>query len=53
LGNGLRKYLARILRGFDLKVGKTKPSRFGSRVEELVAGHATLEIVANELLPVL
>src|SRR5271165_2687272 len=39
-----------ILRGFGLKVGATKPTRFGSRIEELVAGHATLEIVAKALL---
>jgi transposase len=39
-----------ILRGFGLKVGATKPNRFGVRVEELVAGHATLETVAKALL---
>jgi transposase len=39
-----------ILRGFGLKVGGTKPNRFGSRIEELVAGHATLETVAKALL---
>jgi len=39
-----------ILRGFGLKVGATKPTRFGSRIEELVAGHATLETVAKALL---
>jgi transposase len=39
-----------ILRGFGLKVGGTKPNRFGSRIEELVAGHAMLETVAKALL---
>ena len=39
-----------ILRGFGLKVGATKPNRFGCRIEELVAGHATLETVAKALL---
>jgi transposase len=39
-----------ILRGFGLKVGETKPTRFGCRIEELVAGHATLETVAKALL---
>ena len=33
-----------------LKVGETKPNRFGRRIEELVAGHATLEIIAKALL---
>src|SRR5450759_5262553 len=35
-----------ILRGFGLKVGPTKPTRFALRIEELVAGHATLEAVS-------
>jgi len=39
-----------ILRGFGLKVGKTNPNRFALRVEELVAGHSTLEIVGKALL---
>jgi transposase len=39
-----------ILRGFGLKVGVTKPNRFGNRIEELVAGHVTLEVVAKALL---
>src|SRR5262252_1921135 len=39
-----------ILRGFGLKIGKTNPNRFGLRVEELVAGHPTLEIIGKALL---
>jgi transposase len=38
------------LRGFGLKIGETTPVRFGARVEELVAGHSTLETVAASLL---
>jgi transposase len=41
-----------ILRGFGLKVGPTTPKRFAGRIGELVAGHATLEIVAASLLAV-
>jgi transposase len=41
-----------ILRGFGLKVGPTTPKRFAGRIRELVAGHATLEIVAASLLAV-
>lgn len=39
-----------ILRGFGLKVGATTPKHFARRIEELVAGHATLEIIATALL---
>jgi transposase len=39
-----------ILRGFGLKVGPTTPKRFARRIRELVAGHATLEVVAVALL---
>lgn len=39
-----------ILRGFGLKVGRTTPKRFPGRIRELVAGHATLEVVAEALL---
>lgn len=39
-----------ILRGFGLKVGKTRPCSFEARVWELVAGHATLTSVAEALL---
>jgi transposase len=34
-----------ILRGFGLKVGSTTPKRFARRIEELVAGHSTLEVI--------
>ncbi len=39
-----------ILRGFGLKVGKTRQRTFASRVRELVAGHPTLLLVAEALL---
>jgi transposase len=39
-----------ILRGFGLKVGKTRPNRFGLRIKELVSGHPTLEIIGKALL---
>jgi transposase len=41
-----------ILRGFGLKVRPTTPKRFAVRIRELVAGHATLEVVAASLLAV-
>jgi transposase len=41
-----------ILRGFGLKVGKTTPRQFDGRIKELVAGHASLEVVATALLAV-
>jgi transposase len=41
-----------VLRGFGLKVGPTKPKRFAARIRELVAGQATLEVVAASLLAV-
>jgi transposase len=41
-----------ILRGFGLKVGKTTPRHFEGRIRELVAGHASLEVVAAGLLAV-
>src|SRR5207302_4101399 len=41
-----------ILRGFGLKVGPTTPKRFVGRIRELVAGHATLEVLAGSLLAV-
>jgi transposase len=41
-----------ILRSFGLKVGPTTPKRFAGRIRELVAGQATLEIVAASLLAV-
>src|SRR5512144_18782 len=39
-----------ILRGFGRKVGKTTPRMFEGRIRELVAGHATLTIIAEALL---
>jgi transposase len=36
-----------ILRGFGLKVGKTTPTRFAGRIQELVAGHPQLEAIAE------
>lgn len=41
-----------ILRGFGLKVGKTTPRTFSSRVRELVEGHPTLELIAASVLKV-
>jgi transposase len=40
------------LRGFGLKVGKTTELGFAGRIEELVAGHPHLEMIANALLSV-
>jgi transposase len=39
-----------VLRGFGLKVGAISRGRFEMRVGELVAGHATLEIVISAML---
>jgi transposase len=39
-----------ILRGFGLKVGKTTPTRFADRLRQLVANHATLQLIADALL---
>ncbi len=39
-----------ILRGFGLKVGPTTPKTFEGRVQELVAHHDTLGMIANALL---
>ena len=41
-----------ILRGFGFKVGETTSVRFGARINELVAGHPTLETIAAILLAV-
>ncbi len=41
-----------ILRGFGLKVGKTTELKFAGRIEELVAGHPHLQVVAEALLAV-
>jgi len=39
-----------ILRGFGLKIGPTTPARFEGRIRELVAGHPSLEVIADGLL---
>jgi transposase len=39
-----------VLRGFGLKVGPTTPRTFANRVRELVAGHATLSMIAEAML---
>ena len=41
-----------ILRGFGLRVGPTTPVRFEGRIRELVAGHPSLETIAQGLLAV-
>lgn len=41
-----------ILRGFGLKVGKTTERTFAGRIEQLVAGHPRLEMIARALLQV-
>jgi transposase len=41
-----------ILRGFGLKAGRTTSRRFGGRIKELVAGNASLEVIAEALLAV-
>jgi transposase len=41
-----------ILRGFGLKVGKTTEREFAGRIEDLVAGHPHLQIIAKALLSV-
>jgi transposase len=41
-----------ILRGFGLKVGKTTNRAFAVRIRELVAGHPSLETIAEALLSV-
>jgi len=41
-----------ILRGFGLKVGKTTPTRFAGRIKDLVAGHPSLEVIAQAMLAV-
>jgi transposase len=40
------------LRTFGLKVGRTTPARFVTRVRELVAGNPTLSLIAEALLTV-
>ncbi len=41
-----------ILRGFGLKVGKTTSNRFAARINELVVGQPTLEVIAAAMLAV-
>jgi transposase len=41
-----------LLRNFGLKVGRTTPRSFAGRIEELVAGHPSLEMIARALLAV-
>jgi transposase len=41
-----------ILRGFGLKVGKTTELRFAGRIRGLVAGHPSLQAIAEALLSV-
>jgi transposase len=41
-----------ILRGFGLKVGPTTSNRIAGRIKELVAGHPSLEVIAEALLAV-
>jgi transposase len=41
-----------ILRGFGLKVGKVSARLFEGRIRELVAGHSSLEKIADALLSV-
>src|SRR5215204_1147999 len=41
-----------ILRGFGLKVGKTTQRSFAERIRELMANHASLEMIAEALLSV-
>jgi transposase len=40
------------LRNFGLKVGKTTSPQFAARIRKLVAGHGTLEAIAESLLAV-
>jgi transposase len=46
----LENHLRGILRGFGLKVGKTTTKSFPGRIRELVAGHGTLEMIAQAML---
>src|SRR5262245_7363505 len=41
-----------ILRGSGLKVGPTTPKRFEARIQELVTGHPSLQVIAGALLAV-
>jgi transposase len=48
----IENHLRGILRGFGLKVGKTTNRSFAERIRELVANHASLEIIAEALLSI-
>lgn len=48
----IENHLRGILRGFGLKVGKTTNRSFGMRIRELVANHASLELIAEALLSI-
>jgi transposase len=48
----IENHLRGILRGFGLKVGKTTNLRFATRIRELVANHASLEMIAEALLSI-
>jgi transposase len=41
-----------ILRGFGLKVGRTTRKQFAGRIQELVASHPSLQVIAEALLAV-
>jgi transposase len=45
-------HLRGILRNFGLKVGRTTPKGFAARIQELVAGQATLQRIAAAMLPI-
>ena len=48
----VENHLRGIVRGFGLKVGKTTNVSFARRIRELVANHASLEMIAKALLSV-
>jgi len=48
----VENHLRGILRGFGLKVGKATNLSFAARIRELVANHASLEMIAEALLSV-
>jgi transposase len=48
--NDIELGLRGILRGFGLKLGDVAKGRFEARVRELVAGHRTLESLAEPML---
>jgi len=48
----VENHLRGIVRGFGLKVGKTTNVSFARRIRELVANHASLEMIAEALLSV-